>query len=162
MLFQELIAVIKQLEVADASCKLVAVCYIMEWYHRRLWGLGCILLSFVPRMGHHVWYSYPICSVLTNVAHNAVYWNDAGETFTPQLSCLLSLVCICSCLIFREKTFFDVNYEIFKLHINYFWVPQLIPTVLHSRMLKKGLSTELPVLNVAMGYRATELSCVYH
>ena len=54
ILFKELLEIALQLQVADGSCELVAVCYIMEWYRRRLRGLGFTVLSVVPQMGHHV------------------------------------------------------------------------------------------------------------
>jgi hypothetical protein len=54
ILFQELLEVAMQLEVADGSCKLVAPCYIRKWYHRRFCGLGFTVLSVVPQMGHCV------------------------------------------------------------------------------------------------------------
>jgi hypothetical protein len=92
ILFQELLEFAMLLEVAEGSCKLVAACCIMEWYHRRLWGLGFTVLSVVPQMVHHVWYSCPICSVHKNIAHNTCCCNDAGETFTVPWPCLLSLV----------------------------------------------------------------------
>ena len=105
ILFQELLEFAMQLEVSDGSCKLVAVCYIMEWYHRRLWGLGFTVLSDVPQMGHHVWYSCPICSVHKNIAQNTCCCNAGGETFTVQWSCLLSLVFAFAAVWYLEKDF---------------------------------------------------------